>query len=122
VAKFAKSVTMNVGDERPILTMYVTNEETGAVVNLSSAISCKFFMYPVGENEALGTVKVNGVAGAISGGGTTGIVTYTWATADVNTAGRYIGWFVIYWGATSTVPQTTTAVEITFKAIGERRS
>ena len=89
-------------------------EETDSAVDLTGAVSTKFFMYPIDDAGVLGTVKINGVAGAIDDAAA-GKLTYTWTGTDTDTAGKFIGYFIVYWGATSTNPQTFTGVEINIK-------
>jgi hypothetical protein len=119
MAKYGKSMTLGVGDERPNPQMYIQDEK-GNAVDLSGADSVDFHMYPVGEDEAFGTVKVDGAAAAIDGDGTAGSVTYTWASANVNTAGRFKGYFEVFWGASDTVPQKSSNIEINIKAQQDR--
>ena len=119
MAKHARSLTYVVGDERPIVTGYCKEEETGLAVDLSAADSVDFFLWPRNEDGSLGTVKVDGAAGVIADA-VKGKVTWAQATDDMDTAGHYIGYFLVYWGASDTVPQTFSAVEITIVEIENR--
>ena len=114
MAKLARAMTIGVNDERPIVTTYVKEEETGKIVDLTSAVSCKFWLYPWNEDGSFGTVKVDGVAGSIAVAAS-GKLTYTWVTGDTDTAGRFVGYFKVYWGAASTVPETVTGIEVNIK-------
>lgn len=125
MANRARSMTVCQNDERPIVNAYVTEEETGGAVDLTNADSVDFFMYPVNEDGTLGTVKVDGAAGVIADA-VTGNITYTWATgspsADTDTLGRFFAYFVIFWGASDTVPETTSGFEVNIVSPKDRWS
>lgn len=115
---FAKNVTFIVDDLRPILTGFALDGQ-GRIVDLTGAISVKFFMYPRNEDGTKGVAKIAGVAGAIDADPTTGKVTYTWVSGDTDTEGKFIGNFTVYFGAASTIPQTFKAIGIRFAPIEE---
>lgn len=117
----SRSITLVVGDERPIITGYAVVESTGAAIDLSAADSADFFMYPRNDDGTLGTVKVSAAAATIVSG-TTGKITYTMTSADVDTAANYIGYFVVFWGAADTIPQTFSSIEIQIVEIRNRMS
>ena len=114
----ATGITIGVDDERPIVTQYI-RDEANSVVDLTGASSAKFYMYPVGEDGSLGTVKVNGAAASIASA-TEGKLTYTWITGDTDTPGRFFGYFRIFWGASNTIPETISAIEINIKNFEDR--
>ena len=80
---------LKVGDTRPELAITITDEATGSAFNLTGA-TATFTMKP----EKGGTVKVNAAAATIYDAAN-GKVKYTWQTADVDTAGRFIAEFEI---------------------------
>lgn len=111
-------MTMGLNDERPIVTQYVRNE-ANKIVPLTGAVSTIFYMYPIGDDGSLGAVKVNGAAASIASA-TEGKLTYTWITGDTDTPGRFFGYFRIFWGASNTIPETISAIEINIKNFEDR--
>lgn len=80
--------TLKKGDTRPELSITITDEATGNALDLTGA-TAKFYMD--GED---GTAKVNGATATIYDAAN-GKVKYSWQTADVDSAGRYLAEFEI---------------------------
>jgi hypothetical protein len=112
---YAKSLTYFVDDTKPDLTMTVTVGETGAVVDFTDAVSVNFYL----QDTADGSMKVDGDAAAFTVTPTDGKLVFEWGGTDLDTAGNYIGWYVVYWGAAETAPQSTPAVEILVRTQGD---
>jgi hypothetical protein len=85
-------------DRTPPLVV-VCKDSTGAIVDLTTAVSAKFIMNTPGGD----TAKVDATA-TISATPTDGVVSYTWLAADVDTAARYVGEIEVTWAG----PLTTT--------------
>jgi hypothetical protein len=94
-------------DRRPLLVGILSDED--GVVNLTTAGSVFFNMRESGG----GAVKVTRGSTAITSAAA-GEVTYTWGTADLDTAGDYEGEFEVVWndGKAETFP-SADYIEIT---------
>ena len=110
MSTYPTTQTFFVGAMKPDLVGYVMIGQTNTAKNWSGADSCKFYL----RDESDGSMKIDGVAGSISDD-VNGELTYAWAADDLDTAGRYAGWFVVFWGATSTIPEPTSAAEVLVK-------
>lgn len=119
MARYAKSINMTVGNLRPIVTHFLQEEDTGAIIDLTTAVSVVFSMSPLNEDGSLGTVKIDKVAAVIATA-STGKVTYTWTGTDTDTAGIFRAWFIVYWGAASTLPEDIGGITVTIFATGEK--
>ncbi len=95
---------------KPDLVAYVMIGQTNTAKNWTGADSCKFYL----RDESDGSMKIDGEDGTISDAAN-GELTYAWAAADLDTAERYSAWFVVYWGASSTIPEPTSAAEVLIK-------
>jgi hypothetical protein len=91
-----------VGDtQRPLLaTLSYTIEGATlpTALDLTNATSVKFSLI----NVASGVTKINEAAATVDEAAE-GKVSYNWSTADVDVAGKYVGFFTVY---TSTVTDT----------------
>jgi len=103
---------------RPVLTGHAQYED-GRTKDLTGLLSCKFWMYPVDVHGVLGTVKVNGAAGAIVSL-VDGELSYTWTGTDTNALGRYRSYFIGYWGAGSTIPEYFKGPEVIIYPLGSK--
>lgn len=120
MATEVKTVKYAVGDERPPIELTVKLDDT-TVKNLTGLVSAVFYLYPVVEG-VVGTVKVDAAAVVLSDL-VNGKITWTPATgspsADTDTAGRFLGIFVGYWGAATTLPQWLGTVEVKIYTLTE---
>jgi Rib/alpha/Esp surface antigen-like repeat protein len=90
------------GDRQPYLVATLVDENE-AVIDLTAAITVKFFMINPGDS----TPKVNGTAAEIlNPPGTNGKVRYLWGATDTDTPGDYDGEFEVAWsdGTKTTFP------------------
>jgi len=72
-----------------LVALYATLQDgAGTAIDLTGQ-TVVFYM----KNVTDGTVKVNGSAATIEDE-LSGQVSYSWAAADIDTAGKYWGWFV----------------------------
>jgi hypothetical protein len=87
--------TIKQGDRRPLFVVVLKDNigEAGeAAVNLTTATSAFFNM----RAENAGAIKINRGSAAITSAAA-GEVTYSWGTADVNTAGNFEAEMAIVW-------------------------
>jgi hypothetical protein len=91
----------------PILTATLTDEV--GPINLTGS-TVKFQMRLPGSN----LLKVDSAA-VIVGAATNGQVSYTWQTANVDTIGLYIGWFLVTYSGSGNLyaPEPPMVIEIT---------
>jgi hypothetical protein len=113
---YPRVVRCAVGDLRPVLSCNVLIEKTNATKNGTGLVSAKFFMAPLDD---LGTLKINGAAAVITTANPL-VLSYTFVGTDTDTADNFAGWFVGYWGAASTVPETFDGFEVQILAAGKR--
>lgn len=121
MARFARKMTIAKNDLRPVITGYVQEEDTGEEVDLTAAISAGAFMYPLNEDGSVGAVKIDDIVATIPAG-TDGKVTFAFTGSQTDTGARYAFFFVIYWGATKTLPESTTSILVHIKEPWERWS
>lgn len=107
MSTYPTTQTFFLNARKPDLTAYVTVGQTNTAKNYTSAISCKFFL----RDESDGSMKIDGIAGTIDDAAN-GVLKYAWADGDLDTLGRYSAWFEVYWGASSTLPDPTSAAEV----------
>ena len=86
--------TIKQGDTRPVLA--ATLLAGGNIVNLTSASTVKFTM-----TNSAGSVVVDLASCNIVSPMTNGQVTYTWQSADTETAGEFQGEFKVTWADSS---------------------
>ncbi len=91
------------GDLLPVLTATMLGA-TGSPINLASASSVTFQMWPAADLPNSTTFTIKSPCSLANAGA--GVVTYAWQGTDTATAGIYYCNFVINWpgGATQTVP------------------
>jgi hypothetical protein len=92
------------GDTDPAIEVTL-RDSSGVVINLTSAASVQFIMREKGQSRRT-PAKVNAPA-VINAAPTTGKVSYSWAAADVDTAGTFDAEWEITWnnGKIRTVPR-----------------
>jgi|APSaa5957512576_1039674.scaffolds.fasta_scaffold00176_25 hypothetical protein len=102
------TVNLKRNDTRPYLDATLTDED-GTVVDLAGA-GVTFTMVDAASRTSM---KIeNGECTILTSGGADGRVRYSWAGADTNTAGAYLGEFEVTFDDTSklTVPTTDILV------------
>lgn len=94
------------GDTLPLLT--ATLSDANGPINLTVATGVKFQMRLPGAS----TLKVNANATVVNP--TAGQVSYTWAGADTDTTGLYVGWFLITFPGPKTMeaPNPQLVIEV----------
>jgi hypothetical protein len=110
MAKYARTMSLAVGDLKPSVIMHVFKEGTEEAEDFTNADSVDFFLYDL-ENETL----VIDSAAASFNDRSGGILQYDLQGDDTTTAGRYVGYFVVYWSADDADPMTTTGILIDIK-------
>lgn len=89
---------------------YVMIGQTNNAKDWSGNDSCKFYM----RDESDGSMKIDGEVATVTDA-VNGELTYVWQAADLDTAGRYAAWFVVFWGASATIPEPTSSAEVLIK-------
>jgi len=112
---YARVFQLHVGDLRPLLVAHMFVAETSTPYIGTGLLSAKFWLL----NLATNVLKVTAVAAAITAANPL-VLTYAWAGTDTDTAGRFASWFVGYWGATDTVPETFEGPEVLIATAGTR--
>lgn len=82
--------SLKVGDSAPEVDVTITQESTGAALDISAATEALFFM----KKKSDGTIKINGVAADIYDG-VNGKLKYSWTGSDTDTEGIYLSEFKI---------------------------
>ncbi len=121
MAEFATILSWAKNDRRPFFNMHLFEGESNVIHDITGVGNIKFFMRLKGAS----TNKVDGVAGAILGPGTDGVLEYQWGATDLDTVNTkaapfYEAWFTYEPAASRT--ETTTRVEIVVAEPWDRNS
>ena len=106
----ATTYDIAVGDLEPDIIHYILIGKTGEAQNLTGIDSVKFSLYNLDTSTLVEDENAASVVTAAEGK-----VKYEWGAAETDTAGRYVGWFTVYWTAGPADPMTPTGIEIIIK-------
>lgn len=112
---YPRTFKLHVGNLRPVMATHVFVAESSIPYNGTGLLTAKFYLLNLDTD----VLKITAAAATITTPNPL-VLTYTWAGTDTDTVGRFAAWFVGYWGAADTIPETFEGPEVRVFAAGTR--